>query len=101
MSRSPKADPRVTKRKVTMRSVSLDPQSGEQVEMVAVDYVPDDVRDGVNVLEAYLVKARESWQHVTVGDEPDAGPGGYDGQTVIPDGLDHPAAGRVYPATEV
>jgi len=75
------------------------------------------VRDGVNVLEAYLAMARQGWQSVTVSDEPDAGPAGYHGQTHIPEGLtipadpiantparhvplDHPLAGVTVEATE-
>lgn len=94
-----KKDPRVTKRRVTMRSVSLAP-NGETVTTEKVDYVPDDVRGGANVLDAYVAKARELWQFVEVSDEPDAGPGGYHGQTHIPADCGHPLAGQTFASTE-
>lgn len=90
--------PEITKRRVTMRSVQLAP-NGDSITTEKVDYVPDDVRGGANVLEAYVTKARELWQFVEVSDEPDAGPGGYDGQTHIPAGVNHPLAGQTFPAT--
>ncbi len=98
----PKADPRVTKRRVTMRNVQLAPEpddKGNPVYLVteAVDYVPDDER---GLLEPYLAEARTRWQQVTVSEEFDAGPGGYDGQTAVPAVLDHPLAGQVFPATD-
>lgn len=89
----------VTKRRVTMRSVSL-AANGDTVKVEKVDYVPDDVRGGGNVLEAYVAKARELWQFVEVSDDFDAGPGGYHGQTHIPAGVDHPLAGQTFAATE-
>ncbi len=66
------------KRKVTMTSV--DARIGADGKTViaehkAVDYVPADVVD------AYVADAQTRWQHVTVGDEHDSGPGGDDGDT--------------------
>ncbi len=89
----PKTDPRVTKRRVTMRSVALSPE-GETLVNEAVDYVRPDF------LAAYVADARTRWQHVTVSDEPDAGPAGYDGATHIPARLDHPLAGQTFEATQ-
>lgn len=84
----PKTDPRVTKRRVTMISygVVVDADTGkpQTLEYKAVDYVRPDH------LDEYVAKAQENWAHVTVSDEPDAGPGGYHGQTVAPDGTVHP-----------
>lgn len=85
-------DDRVTKRKVTMRNVSLLP-TGETATMEATDYVRPDF------LDAYVADAQTRWQYVEVADEPDAGPAGYDGQTVIPARLNHPDAGRTFAAT--
>lgn len=86
-------DPRVTKRRVTMRSISLG-ADGKTYETEAVDYVRPDF------LEAYLADAREpgKWQLVMVSDEPDAGPGGYHGTTSVPAHLNRPDAGVVYAA---
>lgn len=100
-------DPRVTKRRVTMRSISLGPE-GTTLEIVRTDYVRPDF------LESYLVVARQLHQQVEVSDEPDAGPAGYDGPTFVPasypvrgsDGriehrpFPHPLAGTYYPATD-
>lgn len=73
-------DERITKRKVTMRSsVALPPTEdhpdGGVATHEAVDYVRPDF------LDAYVADARTRWQVVTVSDEPDAGPGGYEGDT--------------------
>lgn len=87
-------DPRVTKRAVTMRSTSLGPD-GVTLELEAVDYVRPDH------LDAYVADAQTRWQSVTVSEEPDAGPGGYEGQTFVPEHLDLPDAGTTYPADEV
>lgn len=95
-------DPRVTKRKVTMRSVVIDPgwnpdENGGSIKTItaqAVDYVRPDV------LEAYVAAARANWQSVIVDDVPDAGPGGYDGPTYVPPGIQHHLAGSYYPATD-
>lgn len=62
------------KRKVTMRSVRLDP-NGVTITEECIDYVP------LAVLEAYMADARSRWQFVEAGSEPDAGPGGVDGDT--------------------
>lgn len=77
--------PAVTKRRVTL--VSYDPP------VTAVDYVRPDF------LDAYLATARGQWAEVHVADEPDAGPGGYHGATYVPAELDHPLAGKFFPAT--
>ena len=87
------ADEQVTKRKVTMRSATLLP-NGQTATMEATDYVRPDH------LDAYLDDARTRWQFVEVSDEPDAGPGGYAGQTAVPAGLNVPDAGVVYEAEE-
>lgn len=88
-----KDDPRVTKRRVTMRSVTL-AADGAVVTTEATDYVRPDF------LNEYVADARTRWQQVEVSDEPDAGPGGYEGQTAVPETLDHELAGRVFPAEE-
>ena len=104
-------DEQITKRKVTLTNivfVGFDDAGKEVFEKrQAVDYVPDDVRDGVNVLDAYLEEARSldengapRWQSVVVSEEFDAGPAGYHGQTVIPAQLAHPLAGQTFEATE-
>jgi len=89
--------PEITKRKVTMRSVSLSGTTNnkgepEYIIHEAVDYVRPDH------LDAYVADARTRWQSVTVSKEPDAGPGGYDGATHVPEHLDLPDAGVTYPA---
>lgn len=86
-----KKDDRVTKRRVTMRSVSLLP-NGDTATTQAVDYVRPDF------LDAYVRDAQTRWQAVEVSEEPDAGPGGYDGVTHVPAALDHELAGRTFPA---
>lgn len=88
-----KKDDRITKRKVTMKNVTLLP-TGETATMEATDYVRPDH------LDAYVADARTRWQFVDVSDEPDAGPGGYGGATAVPQGLDLPDAGVVYEAEE-
>lgn len=85
-------DPRVTKRRVTMRSTVAIP--GGVAEHVAVDYVRPDH------LDAYVADARTRWQVVEVSDVPDAGPAGYEGATCVPAGLSVPDAGTTYPALE-
>jgi hypothetical protein len=60
----------------------------------AVDYVRPDI------LDAYLADARTKWQSVEVSEDPDAGPAGYEGATHVPEHLDHPLAGAVFPAIE-
>lgn len=86
-------DPRITKRRVTMRSITLSPDGSRTLTHEAVDYVRPDH------LEAYVADAKTRWQSVTVSDEPDAGPAGYDGETAVPAHLNLPDAGAVYPAT--
>lgn len=94
----PKHDPRVTKRKVTMISVfavGVD-ENGHAVtrSAEATDYVLPEI------LDAYVADAQTRWQQVIVGDEPDAGPAGYDGATFIPPTLDTPLANTYRPATD-
>lgn len=94
-------DARIDKRKVTMINVTVDPtwnpdDNGGVVKTItqtAVDYVRPDL------LDAYVADARTRWQQVTVSDEPDAGPGGYHGQTYVPETLSHPMAGQTFEAT--
>jgi len=93
-----KADPRVTKRRVTMTTFVLSNELDEQGRPVvqkheAVDYVRPDF------IDAYVADARTRWERVEVSDEPDAGPAGYDGPTSVPTDLDHPLAGQAFPAT--
>lgn len=84
----------ITKRKVTMTSVVADPNGGPPLTHQAVDYVRPDH------LDAYVADARTKWQSVVVSDEPDAGPGGWGGQTAVPPHLPLPDAGVVYEAVE-
>jgi len=88
-----KTDPRVTKRRVTMQSATL-AKDGKVYTTVMTDYVRPDF------LDAYVADAESKWQVVEVSDEPDAGPAGYHGETVIPDHLNHPEAGTVFAATK-
>lgn len=92
-----KTDPRITKRRVTMTNVVFVGvnDAGERVfqDLVAVDYVRPDF------LDAYVAEARTRWSSVEVSDEPDAGPSGYDGETHVPEALDHPLAGATFAAT--
>jgi len=109
----------VTKRKVTLTNstyVGTDADGNDIYQRAQmVDYVPDDVREGVNVLQAYLAAVRPAWASVVVSDEYDAGPGGYHGQTHIADAVripaigdeqaraipvEHPLAGHTFEATE-
>jgi len=83
--------PQITKRRVTMRSAVLTPAGPATVE--AVDYVRPDH------LDAYVADAKTRWQQVEVSEEPDAGPGGYHGQTHVPEQLAVPDAGQTYAAT--
>lgn len=88
--------PEITKRRVTMRNFTATADAGGNPVVhthEAVDYVRPDF------LDAYVADARTRWQVVEVSDEPDAGPAGYHGATHVPDGLDHPLAGRTFPAT--
>lgn len=97
MSKAAQTDERITKRRVTMRNAfaKFDDDGQPYTEVhEAVDYVNPEF------LDAYVADAKLRWAHVQVSDEPDAGPGGYDGQTAIPAGIDHPEAGTIRPATE-
>lgn len=90
-------EPEITKRRVTMTSVvavGTDEDGNVQLQRhEAVDFVRPDF------LDAYIADARTRWQVVEVSAEPDAGPGGYHGETAVPAGLDHPLAGQVFAAT--
>lgn len=72
-----KRDPRITKRRVTMRSARM-LQDGTIVTEECTDYVLPEH------LDLYVADARTRWQSVEVSEEPDAGPGGYDGDTALP-----------------
>lgn len=89
-------DERIDKRRVTMTNVVAAGRddAGEPlfVNHIATDYVRPDH------LDAYVADARTKWQLVEVSDEPDAGPGGYDGATFVPDHLPSHDAGTLYPA---
>lgn len=96
-----KADDRVDKRRVTMtRAVAVirkDKDGNDVLEaqtLQATDFVRPDF------LDAYVADAATRWDSVTVSDEPDAGPAGYDGATYVPAGLNHPLAHTFYPATD-
>lgn len=78
---SKQKDPRVTKRRVTMRSATLLP-NGQTATAEAVDFVPPEI------LDAYVADAKSRWQFVEVSKEPDAGPAGYDGDTRVPPHLE-------------
>lgn len=92
-------DPRVTKRRVTMRNtivVGYDHEHGDAPilqDHLARDFVTPDF------LDEYIAEAKTRWALVTVGDTPDAGPGGYDGPTAVPGALEHAHAGAYRPAT--
>lgn len=97
MATKRKRDERITKRRVTMRSVEIriDADGNElRVEQQAVDYMRPPY------LDAYVADARTKWQHVEVSEEPDAGPGGYHGQTHVPVHLEVPDRGMTFEATE-
>lgn len=91
-------DPRIDKRRVTMRSTSVvgfdDDGTPLLRDELAVDFLRPDH------LDAYVADARTKWQSVEVSDEPDAGPGGYGGETNVPAHLDLPDAGVTYAAEE-
>ncbi|WP_248582618.1 hypothetical protein [Nocardioides sp. InS609-2] len=92
-----KTDPRIDKRKVTMTThVAMVDADGEPYFEThkAVDYVRPDF------LDAYVADAQTRWQTVHVSPEPDAGPGGYDGATHVPAGLEHELAGQTFAATQ-
>lgn len=94
MTKTTEPDPRITKRKVTMRSISAGPEEGMVLETIREDYIREDF------LPAFLEVARRDWQQVTVADGYDAGPGGYDGATYVPPGIAHPLAHHFYPSTD-
>lgn len=97
MGKTAKTDERITKRRVTMTNgiAKIDANGDPYVEThVATDYVNPEL------LDAYVADAQTRWMSVVVSDEPDAGPGGYDGATHVPAGLDHPEAGTVRAATK-
>jgi hypothetical protein len=83
--------PEVTKRKVTMTNYFGLP-NGEVGKNEVVDYVRPDF------LDAYVAAAQANWQSVVVSEKPDAGPGGYEGQTFVPENLDHELAGQTFAA---
>lgn len=91
-------EPEITKRRVTMTSVVVNGFNSDGTPNIethqAIDYVRPDF------LDAYVADARTRWQDVTVSDEPDAGPAGYHGETVVPAGLDHELAGQTFAATD-
>lgn len=97
MSETP-TDSRVDKRRVTMTSFVVTGVSDDGKPQVnkheAVDYVRPDF------LDAYVANAQANWQSVVVSDEPDAGPGGYEGATHVPAELDHELAGQTFAAEE-
>lgn len=97
-----KEDPRIDKRRVTMMTVAPDPTWNPDEHDGVVKTLTQTVVDYVrpSELDAYVADARTRWQSVTVSDEPDAGPGGYDGQTHVPDTLAHPLAGQTFAATK-
>lgn len=68
------------KYRVTMRNITVLPD-GESATLEATDYVPS------SILDAYVADARSRWQLVEVSDEPDYGPAGPKGPTVIPENL--------------
>jgi hypothetical protein len=104
MAKKADADPRVDKRKVTLRNFGVAgvDENGKPVltEFKVEDYVRDTDVEGANPLQAYVAAARAAgWQQVDVSEDFDAGPGGYDGATHYPADLDHPLAGQTHEAT--
>jgi hypothetical protein len=95
-------DPRIDKKRITMRSAVLSPpqpgQTEDQPPAVEIHQAVDYVRE--HLVDAYVADAVQHWQQVWVSEEYDAGPGGYDGATFVPNHLDVPDAGTLYPATE-
>lgn len=87
-------DPRIDKRRVTMKSAVLLAD-----DTTAILAISDYVRPAL--LDAYVADARTKYQVVEVSEEFDAGPGGYDGQTHVPAHLPVPDAGATYAANEV
>jgi hypothetical protein len=68
------------KYRVEMRSVTL-AADGALIRRERFDYVPQ------SILAGYVEHARTLWQSVVMSEEPDFGPAGIDGDTVIPDHL--------------
>jgi hypothetical protein len=91
------SEPEITKRRVTMRSAVLVPGGAGGKDVIQTTEATDYVRP--DFLDAYVADARTRWQVVEVSDEPDAGPGGYHGATLVPERLDHPLAGQTFPET--
>ena len=94
-------DPRVTKKRLELTSVAYAGKDENGVDTFhkyeVVDYI-DTARPGL--LEAAIAAAQAAgWQHITVSEEFDAGPGGYDGPTHVPDAWDHELSGQTFPAT--
>jgi len=94
-------DRRITKRKVTLTAVTAAGTAPDGRPLIStqvqVDYW-DTARPGL--IDALTADAHaRGWQSVEVGTEPDAGPAGWDGATVIPAGINHRLAGQTFPAT--
>lgn len=86
----------VTKRRVDMsnpRPIQSEDGAWQILSGSATDYVRPDF------LDAYVADAKLRWGTVEVSAEPDAGPAGYHGATIVPAQLDHELAGREYGAT--
>jgi hypothetical protein len=89
----PDKAPEITKRRVTMKRAVV-AADGFTYQYEATDYVlPEDI-------EAYTADARTRWDYVAVSDEPDAGPGGYDGETRTFSGELRPATGETTHSAE-
>jgi hypothetical protein len=75
----------ITKHRVTMTNVvprGRDEEGNVVLDQhVATDYVLPEH------LELYVADAKLRWQLVEISDEPDAGPGGYEGETNFPEHL--------------
>lgn len=89
----------ITKRKVTGYSAIVVGFDDDGNPMVSVHKSEDYVRE--DHLDAALVWFRANWQQVLVSEDPDAGPNGYHGQTLVPDYWQHTDAGKVFPHTYV
>lgn len=90
--------PEVTKRKVVARNTLVAGYDNEGKPVLAESSITDYVRP--DFLDAYVADLRTKWQDVIVSDEPDAGPGGYEGATAVPAHLNHPLAGKYFPADD-
>jgi hypothetical protein len=89
--------PEITKRHVQMRSTVAVGIDDDGETLYQDQQVDDFVRP--DFLDVYVADAQKRWQLVKVFDEPDAGPGGYHGQTHVPAHFDHPLAGQTFAAT--